>query len=258
MLRKLAVSVLNRVAPHITNRRYLDRHTAAEPEIALLPALVPPGKLAIDVGANRGLYVHHLRALKAKVIAFEPLPPMQQWLKRNYPDLDLRAVALSDEQGTAAIRYPKGIFSWATLAASNDLALAGAEIEELEVPLRTLDSYAFQNVGFIKIDVEGYEEAVLRGAERLLAQGPRVLIEVEDRHNPGAPLRVRDFMAERGYAGFFLDDGELVSAREFAPATHAPLDHVGVGGKSGRYINNFVYVPESDAGELADKMKSLA
>ena len=77
-------SVLNVLAPSITNSRYLNRYTSGEPEIRLLPALVPAGKLAIDVGANRGLYVHHLLKITPNVVAFEPLPPMQQWLRRNY------------------------------------------------------------------------------------------------------------------------------------------------------------------------------
>lgn len=257
MMRKIPVYLLNLLIPQVTNRRYLRRHTAAEPEIQLLPALVPSGKLAIDVGANRGLYVYHLRRLTPKIVAFEPLPPMQQWLRRNYPKLDLRTVALSDGNGLATIRYPKGNFSWATLAATNDLSLADAKIEELSVPLRRLDEFEFPNVGFIKIDVEGHEEAVLRGAERVLDQKPNLLIEVEDRHNPGAPLRLREFLRERGYSGFFIDDGSLVSADLFVPATHAPIEHIGNGGKSGRYINNFIYVPTANAESWAGKMASL-
>lgn len=257
MLKKILLPVLNAIAPSITNNRYLKSHTLAEPEIALLPALVPPNKLAIDVGANRGLYVHHLSGIASRVVAFEPLPPMQQWLKRNYPKLDLHHTALSDSAGTALIRYPKGWFSWATLADSNDLGLASMEIEECEVELRTLDSYAFDNVGFIKIDVEGYEDAVLRGSEQTLKQLPVILIEVEDRHNPGSPKKIRDFLDDHGYDGFFLDESRIASVQQFDPAIDARIENVSTSGKSGRYINNFIYLPRDKSKEIVGRIEAM-
>ena len=60
-------------------------------------------------------------------------------------------------------------------------------------------------MSFIKIDVEGHEEAVLRGMQGLMrCWRPTVLVEVEERHNPGAVGRVAAFMATHGYQGFFL------------------------------------------------------
>ncbi len=56
---------------------------------------------------------------------------------------------------------------------------------EIDVPLKTVDSFCFSNVGFMKIDVEGHEPAVLRGAQMLLtASRPALLIDLEVRHNP--------------------------------------------------------------------------
>lgn len=256
-MKAIAKSLVYGIWPNLENKRFLEQYSQAEPEIMLLAVLVPSGSLALDIGANRGLYIHHLMKRTDRIVAFEPLEPMQQWLRRFYRNLDLRTVALSDGEGTAVIRYPRGNFSWATLAQSNDLKLADAEIVETEVPLRTLDSFNFKDVGFIKIDVEGYEEAVLHGAGRTLGDFPSLLIEIEDRHNPGSPQRIRALLAERGYAGFFISDGALVSMDQFDPTVDAPLANVGVGGKRGRYINNFIFVPKTRAGSFSAEASRL-
>ena len=61
----------------------------------------------------------------------------------------------------------------------------GDTVETIRVPLRTLDSYNLSNIGFIKIDVEGHELDVLRGAEVTLRRDqPNLLIEIENRHAP--------------------------------------------------------------------------
>ena len=71
----------------------------------------------------------------------------------------------------------------ATIADSNLSALqSGGVVETVKVPMRTLDSYQLSNVGFIKIDVEGHEEAVLHGSsETLRREMPNLMIEIEDR-----------------------------------------------------------------------------
>ena len=255
-------SVLNVLAPSVTNSRYLNRYANGEPEIRLLPALVPAGKLAIDVGANRGLYVHHLLKITPNVVAFEPLPPMQQWLCRNYGGkIRLEHVALSDAEGAAVIRFPRGNYSWATIAPTNRLDLSSgtdARIEEIEVPLKTLDSYDFKNVGFLKIDVEGHEEDVLKGASKLLESRPNLLIETEERHNPGSTSRIPAYLATMGFSGFYLSEGELRPLDEFSPARDQPIESVGYSGKSGRYINNFLFVPTESVATLKTTVRKLA
>ncbi len=109
----------------------------------------------------------------------------------------------------------------------------------VEVQTRTLDSCALTNVGFIKIDVEGYEAEVLAGARGTIQHfRPTLLIEIEERHT-GCPLR--DSIGEiesLGYRAHFLRDHALHSIEDFDVSRHhtaptSPLD----------YVFNFVFLP---------------
>lgn len=253
-VRRSARDVLERVAPAYMHHRRLRLAVPAEKEIELLPGLCEPGALAIDVGANKGLYVDHLRALGANVIAFEPHPHMARQLQRFYRgSVNVQNVALSDARGRALLRLPRDNVSWATLARTNRLELADPErgFETIEVEVRTLDEFEFQHVSFIKIDVEGHEEAVLGGAQRTLASShPSLLIEVEERHHVGSVDRVAQMLVSMEYEAYFLLDGQLRPFDEFEAAHHQPLGNVGEAGKTGTYVNNFIFVHGARAADL--------
>lgn len=243
--------------PKLVHARRIRRLAALEQEIRLLPLLCSETKIAIDVGGNLGLYVHHLRKLCKSVIVFEPIPALQSHLKKQYPDVRVEGVALSDAPGQTQLRMPVGNFSWATIALTNNLELAdpGAGLTSIEVMVRTLDSYNFENVGIMKIDVEGNEESVLRGASRLLSrEKPNVIVEVEERHNSGSVQRVSEFLAKLGYDGFYFYDAKLVSISEFSVERDQRVQNVGSAGKSGRYINNFIFVSSDKSSELAEQV----
>ena len=74
-----------------------------EPELALLGYLVQKGRVAIDVGANNGIYTYPLLRLASKVIAVEPNPGYFEELRILFgPRIELIAAALSDVEGAAA------------------------------------------------------------------------------------------------------------------------------------------------------------
>jgi FkbM family methyltransferase len=259
-VRKSARDVLERVAPHYMHHRRLRLAAPVEKEIELLPALVERSKIAIDVGANKGLYVDHLRGLGANVVAFEPYPHMAQQLQRFYRgSVNVQDVALSDKRGRAQLRLPKDNVSWATLAETNRLEMADPTrgFETVNVELRTLDEYDFRDVSFIKIDVEGHEEAVLKGAQRTLATNrPSLLIEIEERHNVGSVERVAKMLTALGYREYFLFDDELHGYEDFDVTRHQPPSNVGERGKTGTYVNNFVFVHSARATVVFDKLRS--
>jgi FkbM family methyltransferase len=239
--------------PQYVHDRRIRRSTAAEQEIRLLPLLCSKDKLAVDIGANQGLYVHHFAKLTSGVIAFEPIPAMQEHLKRFYSNTRIEGVALSDREGLATLRMPSGNTSWATIAPTNNLELADRQsgFVNIEVPIKTLDSYGFTNVAIVKIDVEGNEEAVLRGAKNLInSERPNLVVEIEERHNPGSIDRVDAFMTGLRYHGFFFHGNKLSPMAAFNAASDQPVSNVGVGGKSGRYINNFIFVPAEKSGDF--------
>ncbi len=99
---------------------------------------------------------------------------------------------------------------------------AGA-VEVVAVPMRRLDDYAnaVEPVGCIKIDVEGHEEAVLRGAAGILLRDhPSLIIEIEERHKTGSVAAVNHFLLGLGYRGFFYRGGRLHAIENFDPAVH--------------------------------------
>ena len=70
----------------------------------------------------------------------------------------------------------------------------------ITVPLRTLDSFNFKNVGLIKIDTEGYEVPVLLGAERTIKENkPRLIIEVHRVYKKKKMKRIIEILARHGY-----------------------------------------------------------
>lgn len=242
---RIAKEFLKRAFPRLAQSRRIRRLTAAEREIKLLPYLCSEDKIAVDVGANLGLYVHYFNRLCKGVIAFEPIPALQMHLRRQYPAIQIEGVALSDSPGSAKLRMPTGNFSWATIAPTNALEFANREtgLTVIEVPVRVLDSYQLTNVGIIKIDVEGHEDAVLRGATQLLSSSkPNAIIEIEERHNSGSVKRVADLMRELGYDGFYLDGDNLRSISTFRADRDQAISNVGTAGKTGRYINNFIFI----------------
>lgn len=222
-----------------------------EAELALLRFLVPPGRAALDIGANNGVYTQALLRLTDKVIAFEPNPRYVDELRRFFGDrIRLVAAALSDCSGSVDLVLPRpsgpeDLSALATIEGANPLA-SEIPCERLRVAAMHLDELGLGDVGFIKIDVEGHEEAVIAGAEQtLLRCQPNLLIEAEERHRPGAIEKLTRRLEKLGYRGYFLEGGVLVPASAFDAAVHQPyaaVERLWWGSTSG-YCNNFVFLP---------------
>jgi FkbM family methyltransferase len=205
-----------------------------DPEIARLPALLAGARRSIDVGANRGAYTFWLSRLSAAVEAFEPNPVLAGRLTAaGLSNVMVHCAALSDvaEDGTlhvpghrrGGLDDPGGSF---------DPARAGAGGMAFPASMVRLDDLGFDNVDFIKIDVEGHEERVLNGGWRTIEENrPSMLVELEERMCSGCLVRVAGRLSRLGHQARFFDEGAW---RE--------LDELGAGqiGPSGRYINNFL------------------
>jgi FkbM family methyltransferase len=179
------------------------------PEMLAWRRALRQGGLFIDVGANVGTYTIWAAELGAEVIALEPATDTFRLLQENitlngYPVTALRAAA-GDHCGTARLT--------AGLDAGNRLAPDGPAVTELV----TVDSLiGDRRAAGMKIDVEGFEIDVLRGAARALAEHRIGLIQIEwnemsvfavgaDRHP------VAELLASYGYR-FYRPDltGRLV------------------------------------------------
>ncbi|MFM8699979.1 MAG: FkbM family methyltransferase [Hyphomicrobiales bacterium] len=249
-LRDMVVDHLPRVA--FLMARF--NHVHDEGEIALLPFLVDPQRQAIDVGANIGRYTLPLSRRATHVHAFEPHPRLAAVLRATFQSrATIYQAAASDRNGMTQLHIPlvdgredQGIASVETGAFDETF---GVSFESLDVRTLTLDSLSDCNIGFIKIDVEGHELSVLQGAEKLLAHWrPTVLVEVEERHSPGAFGRVTAFFDALNYRGFFLFDSALRPLSEFLPDMQNPLLlrvlDTGAPRKAIPYVNNFIFIPD--------------
>lgn len=131
-----------------------------------------PG-LILDIGANIGCVSQALISSGHDVVAFEPQPAVYELLVKNCPTAVCHNVALGRSEGTTSMPLldysKKGNFGGISVGSGG-----------MQVPLRTIDSYGYENVSLIKIDVEGYEEEVLRGAEETIRKcKPRVYLEAD-------------------------------------------------------------------------------
>lgn len=213
-----------------------------EKELPIVCELLTADCVAIDVGANNGLYTYALSRLGARVEAFEPVPlcarTLEAFRSRN---VRVHEVALSSTSGEREIFVPRATGVIHTSLAS--FRKPEGTFETLRVPVRRLDEYYFRGVSFIKIDVEGHELDVLKGSIETIARShPLLLIEVEQRHLTFPMELVFRELSQLGYAGFFLFDGRINPLKTFSYRLHQEpfLDEV----LSDRYVNNFIFLHE--------------
>lgn len=227
-------------------------------EIRALVSALAPTDVAVDVGCNKGSYLYWLsRAVpRGRVVAFEPQPLLAAYLKKicvatGLGNVRVEASGVSDIRGQLTLHIPGESDS---PAASFEQVVAKSEkCREVDVPVVTLDEY-FEGlegrIGAIKIDVEGHELAVLRGAKGILSRyKPAVVLECEARHLTNATvLDVVHYVENLGYQGWFIQHGKLRPVSEFDPE-----DHQKCAGErfwdSKNYCNNFVFFanPEKQA-----------
>ena len=213
-----------------------------EPELALIPFMANPARVSLDIGANKGIYSWVLRNYSLKVYAFEPNPKMYRVLRRIESDkISVFQYALSNESGNAILCVPgneKDGFSnqHSSLSAVN----ISENYNEVEVLSRRLDELEISNVGFIKIDVEGFEHSVLEGAEETINRDkPTLLIEMEERHTKQPIESSIDYVESLGYRGLFLKNGNLSSIVNF---DGDKLHRQAVDTEN--YVYNFIFLPK--------------
>lgn len=220
-----------------------------EPEYYLLDHFVDPDCAAVDVGGNEGFYAGRLAQLCPRVHCFEPIPWMAADLRGKLrANVTVHEAAVSDRVGSVELRIPYvgSVQQHGTSTISADNPLEGAErVELVSCRMTTLDAAVSERVGFIKVDVEGHELAVLQGAAGLIARDrPVLLVESEKRHSPGAPEDVIGFMRGLGYGGMFLVDGTWHALSGFRSEVHQKRENLVGVRKVGTYVNNFVFLPE--------------
>jgi FkbM family methyltransferase len=149
---------------------FLDDDYLYEPhERRLLSTLLVPGEVAIDVGANAGAFARIMAQAVGEagfVVAYEPKPELLIHNSRQLRQLVVRPFGVSDQDSTALFREERA----GTM--SHFVPETERRHTDLEVKMVSLDAdiarLRLARVDFLKVDVEGLEDAVFRGAELLL------------------------------------------------------------------------------------------
>lgn len=237
-----------------------------EIELRMVKHLCRPNRDSIDIGANIGTYLHAMRRHSRQVYAFEPVPWLAPLLTKKFGQrVVVENVALSDDSGTALLRIPivEGALVTGLSTLSDELVAKQVPHRNVLVKTRPLDDIYSGNVGFIKIDVEGHEHSVLQGAQRTIARWqPRVLIEAEERHEPGSVERIQTFFRSLGYRGYFVRQRRLAPIEDFDPKRMQRSEEIadyalGVPrARFERYINNFLFLPSNEPGATLGRLEA--
>lgn len=183
-------------------------HAYEREHLRFLARCVAPGDTVVDVGAHFGAYTMALAQRvgpRGRVLAYEPLPRVHAELvaaTRSLPQVTCIEAALSDHASDArALRVPHilGSVPEPALASLSPSAGPGSvtmvRVERLDDRADMLDGLTF-----VKIDAEGHDVEVLRGAERmLLRHRPLVQLEANDAEALGRTMAFADDVGARVY-----------------------------------------------------------
>jgi FkbM family methyltransferase len=203
----------------------------------------------IDIGAHLGSVLSQMLHLAphGRHMAFEPTPYKANWLKQKFPDVEVLDAALSDQEGEATFYLNTNLSGFSGL---NPHMSKNHEIEELVVQCKCLDNLVSpdRRIDFIKMDVEGNELGVMRGAKKLLERDrPTLLFECTKSglSCSGYTLsQIFEFLTQLNYAIFlpktFLEKGKPLAFGEFERALQYPFQAFNFFATQPEYINQSI------------------
>jgi len=179
----------------------------------------------VDVGTNRGqVLAEAVRvAPRGRHVAFEPIPELAAEVERAFPQVDCRRLALGSSPGQAEFCHFRGLDGWSGLRRNPEISDERGKPQYIPVTVSTLDAELGElTPRVLKIDVEGAELEVFRGARELLARAhPIVIFE----HVPAAaslydapPGAPWELLSELGYEVFSVTGDGPFSRADFLAA----------------------------------------
>jgi len=235
-----------------TKARYRDERL----ELAALTQALRPDDIAIDIGAYKGSYLPSLSHAvpQGQVVAFEPQAALAHYLQIACSSIGLHnvrveAAGVSSSNSSQILSVPgQGAPSPGATLESRSPDQEACTTET--VPVIRLDDYfagVTASIGAIKVDVEGHELSVLKGAHDLITRHrPVILCECEARHHKSGDIwPVLDAFGALGYSGRFACRGQWLPLSRFRPEIHQERvgprywDHPD-------YCNNFLFRSKSD------------
>jgi FkbM family methyltransferase len=190
-------------------------------EELIIQHYLKPEYVVFDVGANAGAWsssaLYHHPGIR--VIAFEPALSVFQHLD----SVEFYNLALSDKQGWATFYFYTECSALSSLY--NRACFTGKPIKEIEVELDTLDHFSLEHridrIDYLKIDAEGAELSILRGAQTLLREHRVTALQFEYGgcyEDAGTKLKeVASLLTEHGYVLFLMVPSGLMHIAKWHP-----------------------------------------
>ena len=197
MVRKLASNLMHlipsevryEVCRHHANKEFAENRSnfRTNGELWLLRNLLPQMCVALDIGANTGEWASLALSINPQVRlhCFEPVTKVYgELLRRRFPSTVVcNPFGLGDRAAEQTVYVYEGISEGNSLHLCEGDLGRGSQTGTQTAKIDTLDNYCSGNdldaVDFAKIDVEGHEFAVIKGAENLLREGRLKVVQFE-------------------------------------------------------------------------------
>ena len=219
-------------------------------EITYIKSVIKKGDIVFDIGAHKAGYLYFILkqvGATGKVIGFEPQSILFQYLIKikslfKWTNVTIENLALSNNSGRQRLYFP--------LASAGKTSSPGATIVQHEndseftaieeVAIATLDEYCTHHQlipQFLKVDVEGNELNVFKGAENILKlHKPKILVEIEARHiGKKQVLETIDYLTSLGY------QGKIIKGYNYIPTSQFTFEKFQDIKNKKEYCNNFIF-----------------
>ncbi|MBA4239345.1 MAG: hypothetical protein C0448_01375 [Sphingobacteriaceae bacterium] len=222
-------------------------------ELLLLEFFLTKNSVFFDIGTNKGEYAYYVEKLinTKNIYLFEPEKKLNKQLQAIFSNCNVNHIALSDNKGKHQFKIP--VINGVVDNCLSSLEVGNKEENETEaiiyeVKTDTLDNFTKEkNVipDVIKIDVEGHELSVLKGAKKFISKyHPTLIIEIEQRHHKDINIEsVFESFKQKGYNCYYYSkkQSQLFSYENKTHLTNTK-DYFG----KIDYINNYIFIHESN------------
>jgi FkbM family methyltransferase len=247
------------ISPEIYKKKYLKQYiklswknydeNKVEFEMLLFPYFLNNDSVFFDVGSNIGSFVliANKTIKQEQIFAFEPIPILNKRLKLIFPEANFRNIALSNAKSKTQFKIPKinhtQFLTRGTLN-TNFVETNESGFDLLTVQTNTLDNFCIEEnikrIDVIKIDVEGHEYEVIKGALKSIEKyKPILIIEIEQRHHTEDISLIINEIKNINYSCFYFDSKSFTLTELTVEAKSLQLKSDFE--KSRKYIHNFIF-----------------